>query len=173
MSHWGNPPGAHRLVSSQQVYSRPTKGDGSGQARQENTWNSRLSHTPKPNADTGQIRLNKMKLSMAVGAMRHYVINTIAPRHFEQTAAECGIPAAVLWEIFDEILDIAPKALRDTIAKLPTGFPEQVAASITEGRARSNVSACCDTKIMSDSRWCQCRDIGTSLTASTSRPSRN
>lgn len=39
----------------------------------------------QPNVDEGEIKWNKMKLAMAIGDNRHYVINTIVPRHFLQT----------------------------------------------------------------------------------------
>jgi serine/threonine-protein kinase HipA len=87
----------------------------------------------QPNIDAGQIRLNKMKLAMAVGSKRHYGVNAITPRHFQQTAADCGIPSATVQEIFGEILHAAPKALKDTLAKLPKGFPAQIAESVTKG----------------------------------------
>jgi HipA-like C-terminal domain len=36
----------------------------------------------QPNVDAGEIRHNAMKLAMAVGDSRHYVIDSIVPRHF-------------------------------------------------------------------------------------------
>ena len=57
----------------------------------------------QPNVDAGEIRHNAMKLAMAVGDNRHYTINSIMPRHFLQTAASSGVPAALVQGIFDEI----------------------------------------------------------------------
>jgi serine/threonine-protein kinase HipA len=91
----------------------------------------------QPNVDAGQIRYNKMKLAMAIGRQRHYAVNSIAPRHFEQTAADCGIPSTVIDEIFAELHDTVPSALDRTLEKLPAGFPQQIAGSIAGGvRAR-------------------------------------
>lgn len=87
----------------------------------------------QPNVDAGQIQHNKMNLAMAIGTKRHYIVHTIALRHFEQTAAECGLSSTLVHEIFDEIQDVAPKAIADTLAHLPQGFPEQVANSIVKG----------------------------------------
>ncbi len=87
----------------------------------------------QPNVDAGEIKWNRMKLAMAVGDNRHYVINTIAPRHFLQTAKKCGVPSAVVQEIFDEIADTAPAAIDTALADLPKDFPEPIAQSIIEG----------------------------------------
>ena len=87
----------------------------------------------QPNVDAGQIRRNKMKLAMAVGDKRHYVVDTVAPRHFQQTAAACGISSATVQEVFEEIAQAAPKALKDTLAKMPDGFPDKIAESIAKG----------------------------------------
>jgi serine/threonine-protein kinase HipA len=57
----------------------------------------------QPNVDAGQIGRNRMKLAMAVGSSRHYVIDSITPRHFLQTAAAAGVPAALVDGILDEI----------------------------------------------------------------------
>ena len=87
----------------------------------------------QPNVDEGQIRKNRMKLAMAVGDKRHYVIGTILPRHFLQTAKKCGVPPAVVLDIFDEIADTAPAAIDTALAGLPKEFPEAIAQSIIEG----------------------------------------
>ena len=50
----------------------------------------------QPSVDAGRIRKNKMKLSVAVGNNRHYVIDTIAPRHFLQSSAQCGVSATIV-----------------------------------------------------------------------------
>ena len=90
----------------------------------------------QPSADDGQIRRNRMKLAMAVGTNRHYVVDGIVPRHFEQTAAAEGIPAATLKAIFDELRDNAPSALDQVMQSLPADFPESVTASIANALRR-------------------------------------
>jgi serine/threonine-protein kinase HipA len=87
----------------------------------------------QPSADAGQIQRNRMKLAMAVGDKRHYVVDTVMPRHFLQTAARAGLGASVLEPIFDDIR-VRPKSAIDEIKNsLPPGFPEDIAASIFRG----------------------------------------
>jgi serine/threonine-protein kinase HipA len=84
----------------------------------------------QPNVDAKQIKKNQMKLAMAVGKNRHYVVDSVTPRHFEQTAELCGYPARNLAEIVQELRDTTPSAIDKTLAQLPKDFPESVAASI-------------------------------------------
>lgn len=90
----------------------------------------------QPNVDAGQIQRNRMKLAMAVGDQRHYVINSIMPRHFQQTAAHCGLPADFAQGILDEIQANADRAIDAALADLPPGFPEAVSSSIITGVRR-------------------------------------
>jgi serine/threonine-protein kinase HipA len=90
----------------------------------------------QPNVDAGQIRHNRMKLAMAVGDKRHYVIDSILPRHFLQTAARCGLPAALVQGIIDEIGNDADRAIDAALKDLPSGFPEAIASSIVDGVRR-------------------------------------
>ena len=87
----------------------------------------------QPAVDTGQIRHNRMKLALAVGANNHYVVNTIMPRHFIQTGEEAGMPGAVVQEIMAELLAQAPEALEQVRQELPQGFPQRVFTSIGNG----------------------------------------
>jgi serine/threonine-protein kinase HipA len=90
----------------------------------------------QPNVDAGQIRHNRMKLAMAVGDKRHYVIDSIMPRHFLQTAEKCGVPAPLVQGILDEIGNAAERAIDAALKDLPAGFPEAIASSIVEGMRR-------------------------------------
>ena len=87
----------------------------------------------QPSVDAGQIRRNKMKLAMAVGANRHYEVDSIVPRHFIQMASSIGIPEATIREVFSELQAIGSDALDQTLAGLPTGFPTDISASIADG----------------------------------------
>lgn len=90
--------------------------------------------------DTGLLRKNKFKLALAVGDSRHYIIDTIMPRHFMQTALKSGIPAAAVAEVCAELADTAETAINDTLTALPGDFPAPLAESITGGmRARLRV----------------------------------
>jgi serine/threonine-protein kinase HipA len=90
----------------------------------------------QPNVDAGQIRHNRMKLAMAMGDKRHYMIDTIMPRHFTQTAVRCGIPKATIEDIFAEIEGAADGAIDDVINALPPEFPEAISSSIVAGIKR-------------------------------------
>jgi serine/threonine-protein kinase HipA len=87
----------------------------------------------QPARDAGQLQKNKMKLALAVGDNRHYVVEDITPRHFIQTAAKNGIPAAMVEEICAGLLQRAEAAIDETLASLPGDFPKELTASITGG----------------------------------------
>lgn len=87
----------------------------------------------QPSVDAGQIRRNQMKLAMAVGDSRHYVIDTILPRHFVQTAGRAGIGASVVAAILGNIRAKAPDAIEQVRRNLPTGFPAEIAEAIIDG----------------------------------------
>lgn len=90
--------------------------------------------------DAGQIRKNKYKLAFAVGDKRHYAIDSIAPRHFVQTAAKSGVPASVVDDICTELADTCEQAIDRTLSSLPKGFPGSLAESIVGGmRTRRNL----------------------------------
>jgi serine/threonine-protein kinase HipA len=47
----------------------------------------------QPLLDARQIRREDMKLAMSVGNDRHYLVSTIQPRHFVETAESARLPA--------------------------------------------------------------------------------
>ena len=87
----------------------------------------------QPAFEAGQIRKNKMKLALAVGNNRHYVIHELLPRHFLQTAVKKGIAATVVRKTFDEILEAEEAAITNVVNNLPKGFPQDLAESIVAG----------------------------------------
>lgn len=87
----------------------------------------------QPSLDAKQIKQNQMKLAMAVGNSRHYIVHTVQPRHFLETAAKSGIGASVVKPLFADILEKSPGAIQSVLDGLPKGFPEQIAASIIYG----------------------------------------
>jgi serine/threonine-protein kinase HipA len=87
----------------------------------------------QPSADAGEIRRNQMKLAMAVGDNRHYVIDGIAPRHFVQTAAKAGIAALAVQALLEDIAAGAIPAIEHVMKDLPPGFPSEIADSIIGG----------------------------------------
>jgi serine/threonine-protein kinase HipA len=87
----------------------------------------------QPAVDASQLRRNRMKLALAVGDSRHYVVHEIMPRHFLQSAAKSGIPATVVQSILDELLESAQTAVSKVMEDLPAGFPAELARSIVGG----------------------------------------
>jgi serine/threonine-protein kinase HipA len=99
----------------------------------------------QPSLNARQIKHTKMKLAMAVGDSRHYVVDSVMPRHFVQTAAKAGIGARPVKAIFDELCAQAPAALEQVTGALPKGFPAEVADTISNGikaRLRRMEEAC-------------------------------
>lgn len=90
----------------------------------------------QPNVDAKQIRLNKMKMAMAVGKSRHYVVNTIAGRHFLETGDQCGLPATLVSDVMHEIGDTGKASIDAVIDALPAAFPAAVADSVSKGAKR-------------------------------------
>lgn len=86
----------------------------------------------QPSLDAGQIAQRQMKLAMAIGDKRHYVVSTVVGRHFLQTAKSCSIPDKTLKDIVTELKDTSAKCIDDTIARMPKDFPEPVAKSISD-----------------------------------------
>jgi len=90
----------------------------------------------QPARDAGQLPKNKMKLALAVGDRRHYVIDSIMPRHFVQTAQRNGVPEGVIEGIFEEFLEQEDEAIEQVTGNLPADFPEALVHSIIEGLRR-------------------------------------
>jgi serine/threonine-protein kinase HipA len=87
----------------------------------------------EPSLVSRQIRQNQMKLAMAVGTRRHYVIKEITARHFIQTAELAGIGAKVALELIDEVIASSPKALATVQSQLPKDYPAQIAEAVFAG----------------------------------------
>lgn len=87
----------------------------------------------QPAVDAGKVRKNQYKFALAVGDNRHYVMDTILPRHFMQTAQANGMGATVVEEIRTEIADSAERAIDGVLDSLPENFPEPLAGSIVQG----------------------------------------
>lgn len=89
-----------------------------------------------PSFDAHQVKRNRMKLAMSVGDNRHYVIDTIMPRHFVQSAQQSGMPTSVVDELMSELAEQVPKAIASVVDALPDDFPEATATSILGGLQR-------------------------------------
>jgi serine/threonine-protein kinase HipA len=87
----------------------------------------------QPAYNANQLKRNRMKLAMSVGDKRHYVLDTILPRHFVQSAEQAGMPARAMEDIMQALADRVPKAIEEAIERVPDGFPRQISASIVAG----------------------------------------
>lgn len=90
----------------------------------------------QPSLDSKQIMQNQMKLAMAIGEKRHYVVHTVLGRHFVQTAKSCGLPDKTVTDVIQQIGDTAVKSIDQVLAALPKDFPANIAASIADGAKR-------------------------------------
>jgi serine/threonine-protein kinase HipA len=90
----------------------------------------------QPGRDAGQMTKNQMRFAMAVGDSRHYVMDAIMPRHFQETARASGVAPAVVEDILAELAREVPGALARVAAELPAGFPATITDSIAEGIRR-------------------------------------
>jgi serine/threonine-protein kinase HipA len=83
--------------------------------------------------DTGQLRKNQMRLAMAVGDNRHYLVHDVMPRHFAQTVAKAGMRQEVVTDIFEELRAQIPLAIETVCNEMPAEFPKALRDSITGG----------------------------------------
>ena len=74
-----------------------------------------------------------MKMAMAVGDKRHFMMESIVGRHFVQSAVKAGLGRAIALEVIEDVLETGPEALKRIMAALPKGFPAAVAEPIAEG----------------------------------------
>lgn len=94
----------------------------------------------QPSVDSKQILWKHFRLAMSFGAKPHYAMRQIAPRHFFQTADRAGLGKGVVPSILEDLRDRIPAAIDAVSSKLPAGFPEEIANSISSGiRARLRI----------------------------------
>ena len=87
----------------------------------------------QPNLDARQLRFNQAKMAMSIGNNRHYVLHTIQPRHYVQTARTAGMSAETVNALMEDIAERLPTAVESVTAKLPNDFPQAVSTSIVRG----------------------------------------
>lgn len=89
----------------------------------------------QPAFDARQIQKKRFRLAMSVGDKRHYVMDTIAPRHFQQDGDAAGLPTGSVDTILKELLDAAPGAVENATKSEPTD-PGLVNSIVTGLQAR-------------------------------------
>jgi serine/threonine-protein kinase HipA len=87
----------------------------------------------QPTLDAHQIPRKKMRLAMSAGNNRHYLIDTVMPRHFVESAEHVGVPGSVVREQLEELADLAPRAIESVTKGLPSEFPREISSSIVRG----------------------------------------
>lgn len=87
----------------------------------------------QPSVDSKQILWKNFRLAMSFGTKPHYEMRQVAPRHFFQTAEKAGIGKDVVPSIIEELRGETTKAVDLVNANLPTGFPGELADSVSSG----------------------------------------
>lgn len=87
----------------------------------------------QPSYASGRIGPNQVKMAMAVGNSRHYRLETIAARHFVQSAEKAGLGRGIAIGVIDDLIEHGPPTLERTLAGLPAAFPQSVADPIAAG----------------------------------------
>ena len=87
--------------------------------------------TAQPSLDRHEITRKQMKLAMSVGNERHYRIDGIHPRHFLQTTAAAKVPDSTTRAAIAHMVERGAHAFERVEAMLPSGFPEQLHASVS------------------------------------------
>ena len=73
---------------------------------------------------------------MSVGDTHHYILDTILPRHFIQSAEQAGMSASVIHAVMSELIMQTPQAIATVLEALPGDFPQAISASIVGGMER-------------------------------------
>lgn len=90
----------------------------------------------QPTIDARQLSERAYKLAMAVGKNRHYLVDQIVPRHYQQTAKQAGFESSLVDAILNELLDTVADAMARVQNALPSAFPGELTASISKGIER-------------------------------------
>ena len=84
----------------------------------------------EPSVTAGQIQRQQTRLAMSLGNNRHYRLDEIMPRHFEQSASIAHVDAKVVRRIFEGLVETAEARALRVIEELPAGFPAAVVTPI-------------------------------------------
>lgn len=90
----------------------------------------------QPSADAREIPKNRMKLAMAVGNKRHYVVDAISGRHFVETADKALVSRSIARTVMTELVETARGTIDRVIDRLPQGFPANIAESVRAAAAK-------------------------------------
>lgn len=85
-----------------------------------------------PAMAAGGFRHRELRLAMAVGARRHYRLDQILPRHFDETAEGARVPPDLRRRAFAELAALGVPALERVADALPADFPDRVAGPVMD-----------------------------------------
>ncbi len=84
-----------------------------------------------------QISWHNARLAMSIrGKNKHYLMKDIQRRHFNETAARCGL-GETAEPLINEILVATPKVIASIQTQIPSGFPQHVLETILTGLSDS------------------------------------
>lgn len=84
-----------------------------------------------------QISWHNARLAMSIrGKNKHYLMKDIQRRHFNETAARCGL-GETAEPVITEILAATPKVISSIPNEVPAGFPQHVLDTVLKGLADS------------------------------------
>ncbi|MFP4278355.1 MAG: HipA domain-containing protein, partial [Wenzhouxiangella sp.] len=89
----------------------------------------------QPNFAQGRLRRNQIKLAMAVGDSRHYIVDEMLPRHFAQAARAAGVSSRQLQALLHDLEGGASDALERAAASMPDGVSAGIIQPIREALA--------------------------------------
>jgi serine/threonine-protein kinase HipA len=96
-----------------------------------------LSAYPVLGRSARELSPRKVKLAMAIeGTQRHYVWDTIVPRHWNEMARRCGF-ARDAKALIADLVARTPSVADAVSNRIPRGFPPKVADTILAGLQRS------------------------------------
>ena len=92
-----------------------------------------LSAWPIVGGRQNQVHPKKLKLAMALrGTSKHYRVDEIERRHFNETARRCGLGRG-MEPIIADIIEKTPRVIEDVGDALPQDFPEDIFDAVTGG----------------------------------------
>lgn len=81
----------------------------------------------------------KLKLAMSVGQARHYKVQEIQRKHWQQSAAKARLSLADIESVLSELAAQVTEVIHQVEKKIPQNFPDVVASKILQGlRQRAN-----------------------------------
>jgi serine/threonine-protein kinase HipA len=89
--------------------------------------------TVQPSLDSGQLQRKQFKMAMSAGKNRHYLVNEILLRHFQQTADTAGVGRKIMASVFADLGANAVRQAESVLAALPYTFPDALVTATLNG----------------------------------------